>query len=343
MVVQTIFTKKFQSPFIFTLILVAILGIFSFIFIPKLQDNFLEIQKIYLTRPVINLEELIEIRLGFVGDIMLDRGVESVIKNYGGGDFKFPFLKIADYLRNFDILFGNLEGPISDKGQDVGSTYSFRQDPKVLEGLKFAGFDVLSLANNHIFDWGRLAMEDTLTKLKESQIEYVGAGFSKEEAFSPKIIEKKGTKIAFLAFSDLGEKSWEAKENSSGIVFLNKENLEKTIKDAKNKADIIVVSMHFGDEYKSQPNAQQKYFAKLAVDLGANLVIGHHPHVVQPIEKYKNSYIAYSLGNFIFDQNFSEETMRSLLLGVVIKNNEIVELIEKDIKINNFFQPEIAI
>jgi poly-gamma-glutamate synthesis protein (capsule biosynthesis protein) len=239
-------------------------------------------------------------------------------------------------------MFGNLEGPISDVGEDVGSIYSFRQNPKLIEGLRFAGFDILSFANNHVFDWGRVAFEDTMKRLKEAGIEYVGAGFSREEALSPKIIKIKGLKIAFLAFSNIGEKFWEAGENSSGIAWLDKENLEYAISKAKPEADILIISMHFGDEYKDQPNADQKYFAKLAIDLGANLVIGHHPHVVQLIEKYKDSYIAYSLGNFIFDQNFSKETMQGLFLEVAIKDGQIKDIIPRKIKINNFFQPEIV-
>lgn len=135
--------------------------------------------------------------LMFVGDVMLDRGVEYNIENTGKGDFKFPFLKAADYLKGACILVGNLEGPISDKGEKVGSIYSFRNNPKAIEGLKFAGFDILSVANNHIFDYGRDAMEDTFFRLKAAGIDYVGGGFNEKEAYSPVIREIKGTKIAF--------------------------------------------------------------------------------------------------------------------------------------------------
>ena len=342
---REILFKQYQSPLLFIFLLVLFSGLVGFFLIQDIQKTTENIENIYLTQPRLPAAylKLNQGTLFFVGDIMLNRGIKSVVETYGGGNFEFPFFKIADYLKTADILFGNLEGPISDKGKNVGSIYSFRAIPEVLKGLKFAGFDILSVANNHIFDYGREAMEDTLIRLKEAQIEYIGAGFSGKEALSPKIIELKGTKIAFLAFTNLGEKSWEAKENSSGIAWLNKENLKHSIKKAKEEAELIIVSMHYGQEYQLQPTKEQKDFSHLAIDLGADLVIGHHPHVVQPIEQYKRGYIAYSLGNFVFDQNFSKETMEGLLLEVLIKSGKIEKITPRDIKINNFFQPELGI
>ena len=224
-----------------------------------------------------------------VGDIMLDRGVEFKIENEGKGDYSFPFLKIAEELRRADFVFGNLEGPISDKGQKVGSIYSFRADPKAVEGLKYAGFDILSVANNHIFDYGREAMEDTFKRLKEAGIEYVGGGFDEKEAYSPLIKEINGTKIGFLAYTNLGPEAWEATEGKSGIAWIDEKNLEKIkkgIEAAKQKSDVLIVSLHSGEEYAANPTSFQTSFAYSAVDAGADLVIGHHPHVVQKVEKY---------------------------------------------------------
>lgn len=279
----------------------------------------------------------------FVGDIMLDRGVKWQIYKNGQGDWKLTFLKIADELKKADILFGNLESVISDKGRRIGSIYSFRAEPKSIEGLSFAGFDIVSVANNHLFDYGREAMEDSFQRLKLAGIDYVGAGFNEKEAYSPIIKEVKGTKVAFLAYTNLGTKQWSAKENLSGIAWLTAENLEKGIKKAKEKADLIVVSMHFGNEYQSSSSPEQKYFAHLAIDLGADLVVGHHPHVIQEIENYKKGYIAYSLGNFVFDQSFSEKTMRGILLKVLVENKKMKEVIPIKIKINQYFQPEIEL
>ena len=279
-----------------------------------------------------------------VGDIMLDRGVEYMIKTEGKGDFKFPFLKIADYLNKANILFGNLEGPVSDKGIKVGSIYSFRAEPEVIEGLTFAGFNLISLANNHAFDYGREALEDCLARLSKAQISYVGTGFNEAEAFSPVIKEVKGVKIGFLAYTNLGPETWKATERNSGIAWVSEKDMEKikeNIKSAKEKVDILIVSLHAGEEYAAEPTQFQIEFSKAAIDAGADLVIGHHPHVVQKSEKYKDKWIFYSLGNFVFDQNFSEETMEGQMVKILIENGKIKEVIPKEIKINEFFQPEI--
>ena len=256
-----------------------------------------------------------------VGDIMLNRGVEYMVKKEGSGDFKFPFFKIADYFKKADILFGNLESVISDKGVKVGSIYSFRAEPQAIDGLVFTGFDILSVANNHIFDYGREAMEDNFKKLKEVGIDYLGGGFNEKEARSGIIKEIKGTKITFLAYTNKGTEYWQAIGNRSGIGWLD-ERIKEDIKKAKEKSDLVIVSLHFGEEYQTKPNEEQKYFAQLAIDSGADLVIGHHPHIVQLVEKYKDGVIAYSLGNFVFDQYFSEETMKGLLLEIIIENKK---------------------
>jgi len=333
--------KKFQSfLFLLTFLLIAISISIFFIFEFKKFER--EVSQISLAQISISPSQKQPkiITLIFVGDVMLDRGVKYMIEKYGQGDWKFPFLKIADYLNEADILFGNLEGPISDKGVKVGSIYSFRNDPKAIDGLTFAGFDILSVANNHIFDYGREAMEDTFLRLKSAGIDYVGGGFSENEAYFSVIKEVEGAKVAFLAYTNLGTSYWSAKGDQSGIAWLEEEKLRENIKEAKKLADLVIVSMHFGEEYSS-PTPEQEYFAKLAIDSGADLVIGHHPHVIQKIEEYKEGYITYSLGNFVFDQGFSEETMKGLMLKVLIKNGKIQELTPIEIKINNFFQPEI--
>lgn len=277
-----------------------------------------------------------------VGDIMLDRGVESKINKEGKGDFKFPFLKITDYLKKADILFGNLESIISNKGRKVGSINSFRADPKAIEGLVYAGFDVLSVANNHTFDYSGDGMKDSFQRLKEAGIDYIGGGFNEKEAFSLEIKEIKNTKIGFLAYSNLGPKSWKATKEIIGISWIDEKDLQelkKDTEDAKKEVDILIVSFHWGDEYSSSPNSFQVSFAKALIDAGANLIIGHHPHVIQPVEKYKDGWIAYSLGNFVFDMGFSKETMEGLLLEVIIKDKKIAEINPKKIKISDSFQP----
>lgn len=326
---------------LFSLFLLFGLSLLVLLFSLYLQNINEEINFLYLeaslAQPIIPSRS---ITLIFVGDIMLNRGVEWSVKKYGQGDFKFPFLEIANFLQEADILFGNLEGPISDKGVKVGSIYSFRNDPKAIDGLTYAGFDILSVANNHIFDYGREAMEDTFLRLKEAEIDYVGGGFSEAEAYSPIIKEAEGVRIAFFAYTNLGTEYWSARGNRSGIAWLD-EKIPEDIKKAREQADIIIVSLHFGEEYWSFSTPEQKYFARLAIDSGADLVVGHHSHVIQEVENYKQGYIAYSLGNFIFDQGFSKETMEGFLLEVIIEKDRVKKVIPIKIKINEYFQPEI--
>jgi gamma-polyglutamate biosynthesis protein CapA len=241
-----------------------------------------------------------EIKLLFVGDVMMARYVEKRIKNLNK-EYIYPFEKILNYLKTFDYVIANLEGPISDKGVKVGSKYSFRMKPEVAEALSKANINIVNLANNHIFDYGKVAFEDTLKNLEKNNIKYFG------NSYEPLIIEKEGAKIGFLGFSDF-LKHLEVKENKIGIATIN-DNISEIIKKAKEKVDILIVSFHWGEEYKKIANERQRKIAKIAIDSGADLVIGHHPHIIQNIEKYKDKFIFYSLGNFIFDQNFSKETM----------------------------------
>ncbi len=269
-----------------------------------------------------------------VGDIMLNRGVEQKAR----GNFKFPFLRISSYLKRADILFGNLESVISDKGEKIGSIYSFRADPKAIKGLSYAGFDVVSVANNHVFDYGREAMEDSFKRIRESGISYVGGGFTEQESGQGVVKRVGDTEVCFLAYNNQGSPYWSSKGERSGINWLD-ESIEEDIERAEQNSDVVIVSFHFGEEYKGLPNETQKRFSRLAIDAGADLVLGHHPHVIQPIEEYKGGWIAYSLGNFVFDQYFSERTMEGLLLEVRIRNKEIGGVNPVKFKISKDYQP----
>jgi len=278
-----------------------------------------------------------EISFTFVGDIMLDRGVENSVYKNGNGDFSFIFENV-DFLEKSDITFGNLEGPASDKGKDLGNLYSFRMNPLILKLLKDVGFDVLSVANNHSADWGEDAFVDTLNRIKLNGIVYTGGGLNKDDAESLKIIERNGLKVGFLAFSDVGPSWFEAKDNKPGILLAKVELVRELVEKAKSQADYIIVSFHFGNEYETVATNRQEEFAKMSIDAGANIVVGHHPHVTQKIELYNGGLIAYSLGNFIFDQNFSEKTMEGALLNVVFDGDDIISVYKKRVKLNQFFQ-----
>ncbi len=285
------------------------------------------------------------IELIFVGDVMLDRGVKYMVEKHGDNDFSFPFAKIADEIKNADLTMANLESQISDKGSKVGSIYSFRAPIEAIQGLIFSGIDIVSLANNHAFDYGSQALKDSLERLIDAGISPVGVG-NEYQAFSPTIKTVDKTKIAFFAYTDQMPVSLQAKGESLGIAVINKDNLTKIKADielAKQLADIVVVSFHWGTEYAKEPSLEQTDLAENMIDAGADLIIGHHPHVVQKYEKYKDGYIFYSLGNFIFDQGFSNETLEGEVIEVTIENKKIKQVFPKRIKINEFFQPELAL
>ncbi len=284
--------------------------------------------------------------LAFVGDMMLDRGVQkSVIRNFEN-DYSALFTKpkeLSDILKKSDITFGNLEGPVSDLGVDRKNLYSFRMDPGTVPALKGAGFKILSVANNHVGDWGRVAYEDTLARLTENEILYTGGGNNTASAETPTIIEKYGIKVGFVAFSDVGPDWMAATDTSAGLLLARNPRFSEIIKNAAAQVDYLVVSFHFGDEYKTIHNKRQEELAHKAVDAGAKIVIGHHPHVVQDTEVYKNSYIAYSLGNFIFDQGFSANTMQGALLNIKLNKNGNMVTRKDTVKLSYAFQPETLI
>ena len=279
------------------------------------------------------------VSFAFVGDTMLDRGVKnSVIKNFNN-DYSALFEKL-EILKEYDIVFANLEGTASDKGIDQKNLYSFHMDPAVIPALKGAGISILSVANNHIGDWGRVAYIDTLSRLKENEILYTGGGNNSIEAEQPTIIEKYGMKIGFLGFSDKGPNPMEAGTEKAGLLLANNPRFDEIIKNASKQVDYLVVSFHFGEEYQAKHNARQEYLAHKAVDDGAKIVIGSHPHVMEDIEIYKESYIAYSLGNFIFDQSWSEPTMQGMLLSIKLSKDGSMTAKKDTIKLSRAFQPD---
>jgi LAS superfamily LD-carboxypeptidase LdcB/poly-gamma-glutamate capsule biosynthesis protein CapA/YwtB (metallophosphatase superfamily) len=277
--------------------------------------------------------------LFFVGDIMLTRGIKSSVEKNFNGDYNKLFANLTQ-LKDADILFGNLEGDVSDTGNNVGSKYSFRMDPEVLPVLKNAGFDIVSFANNHVGDWNMTAFKDTLSRLDENGLLKTGAGVNKMDAENPTIIEKNGTRFGFLGFSDVGPDWIKAKIDSPGILLASDPNIGEIIQNAKKKCDVLIISFHFGDEYKLVHNARQEKLAHGAIDSGADMIIGHHPHVMEDIEEYNGKPIVYSLGNFIFDQYFSKDTMRGMFFSVKYDGKNLIEKSNKIITLNKQFQPE---
>jgi len=282
------------------------------------------------------------VSISFLGDLMLDRGVRSSVTKNFAGDYSVLFEKLG-MLHDSDIVFGNLEGVASDAGKDGGSLYSFRMDPSVIPALKGAGFSVLSVANNHVGDWGYAAYVDTLARLKENEILYTGGGVNSTEAETPVIIERGGLKIGFLGFSDKGPEWMKATAESAGILSSYNPRFAEIIKNASSKVDFLIVSFHFGEEYKTIHDKRQELLAHTAIDNGAKIVVGHHPHVAQDTEVYRNGYIMYSLGNAIFDQGFSLNTMQGLMVNILLDEYGEMTVQKNIIKLNRVFQPDSVI
>lgn len=283
-----------------------------------------------------------EVSLVAVGDISYSRGVERIIKKEK--DVNYPFLKIQDYLKNADLVFGNLETPITQGAEIPDFEMIFRSNPGTEQALKQAGFSVLSLANNHIPNFGEKGLKDTFNYLDNAGIKYVGAGNNEQEANQPIYIEKNGIKFAFLAYNDTDvvPAFYEASNNRAGTAFMRIDKMTEAVKEVKQKSDFVIVSMHSGTEYTDKPNDSQINFAHAAIDAGANLVIGHHPHVVQTLEKYKGKFIFYSLGNFVFDQPQKQETKEGLAIKVYFEKDEINKISLLPVVMENLAQPRTA-
>ncbi|MDP3025307.1 MAG: CapA family protein [candidate division Zixibacteria bacterium] len=239
-----------------------------------------------------------EHNLILVGDIMLSRGVDVTMKNKG---YLYPFKNIAEITNSAEVTFGNLESPLSNRGTRGDQLYSFRGNPEAVKGLLYAGFKVLNLANNHSYDYGKKAFEQTLEVLNKNNIKVIGAGKNVTEARMPAIFDLGDLKIAFLGY-DLSPGAFPAGQNSSGVAKARHAWIIKDLEKAKEAADFVIVSFHWGIEYQDFPTEYQKSLAHMAIDCGADIVVGHHPHTFQGIEIYKGKLIAYSLGNFVFDQ-----------------------------------------
>lgn len=275
----------------------------------------------------------------FGGDVMLSRQVNSRMVKYD--NYGWPFLKIADFLREADLTIINLESPFikaSDYSVPTGS-FIFKADPKSIEGLLAAGIDLVSLANNHSLNQGRAGLQESFSILNNDNIKYIGAGNNKSEAREAEIIEINGERFAFLAYAYPDDNSV-ATEKRAGIATMDIAEMRADVEKLKADGNIVIVNMHAGIEYVTEPNWQQVDFAHAAIEAGAEAVIGHHPHWPQTFEFYQGKPIIYSLGNLVFDQMWSLETRQGLLAKLNWQNGwKKIELIP--VKIYDYGQPEI--
>lgn len=276
------------------------------------------------------------------GDVMLSRHVGTKIRR--SGDNALPFRNVYKIFNEADIAFINLESPFYNQGGYVTEGMTFKSEPETIEGLNSAGIDIVSLANNHARNQREIGLLYTFDYLYANGIRYVGSGRNYEEAHQYKILRNKNIKFAFLAYtySDGINTKSSVTKNDPDVAFMDLQQMKKDVEKAKKNSDAVIVSMHAGIEYKSYPNEQQKEFAREAIDSGAKLVLGHHPHVVQSTEKYNNGYIIYSMGNLVFDQMWSQETREGLIVKCKFINSSLDQLEFLPIIIEDYSQPRLA-
>ncbi len=282
-----------------------------------------------------------KITLLAVGDIWLARLVAEEIHRKGA---QHPFRRIASFLRSADLVLGNLESPFSTRGvPERHKEVVARANPDSLEGLSYSGIGVVSLANNHIMDYGPAALQDTLRLLDKQGIGHFGAGMSREEARQPFVYTQNGIRICFQAYLCWGETS----RGPLGPAGLHKSQTAQELKIARQQADFVITVLHGGVMFQDAPTLEMIRLAHWIIDHGADFVIGHHPHVIQGIEKYKKGLIAYSLGNFIFDSYENElpdeRTRQGLILKIELRKKESLyyEYQPIPIRIVNGFQVEL--
>ena len=249
------------------------------------------------TRPVTVRER--DVVLQAVGDINLGDGVADVMAARGT---LYPWRDVAPTLRRADIAFGNLECSVSTRGAPVPKEFNFRGSPAALrQVVRYAGLDVLNLANNHVGDYGTAALLDTVRAVRASGAVPVGAGSTLAAARRPQVVTRLGLRVAFVGFSDIGPASFFAKATSPGTSFAEAGAIDAAVRAARRRADVVVATFHWGVERSRTPDGRQRGFAAAALRAGAAAVIGAHPHVLQPIRSAgRNRVVAYSLGNFVW-------------------------------------------
>jgi poly-gamma-glutamate capsule biosynthesis protein CapA/YwtB (metallophosphatase superfamily) len=251
------------------------------------------------------------LRLSSVGDINLGDVPGANIAMEGP---RYPWTSAGRALGNADIAFGNLECAISKRGTPFEKLYNFRGTPAALRGLaRHSGLDVLNLANNHAGDYGPVALLDTVRGIERLGMKAVGAGRTLRRALQPQIVERLGLRVAFVGFSEIAPTEFAASADRPGTAWATLEAVTKAVHRARRRADVVVATFHWGMEKAATESATQQALATAAADAGAQLVIGAHPHVLQPLRRQGSALVAYSLGNFVFGAVSDETTATGIL------------------------------
>ena len=280
------------------------------------------------------------VTVSFVGDILLARGVEDAIND---NSIEYIFESVKEKLSHADIAIGNLECALTESGVPAikTSTLLFKASPAYAKTLQEAGFSLLNLANNHTMDFGGEGILSTIEAIEESGVHALGAGADKEDANLPVFIEKKGIKFGFLGFSDFPPDGYFTLSDKPDVAFVDRNTIAERIALAKKECDFLVVSFHWGREFEYECDGLQRELAHVAAESGADIIAGHHPHVLQGIEKYGQSYIFYSLGNFIFDALEPAGTDETVICDIEFGENGVKKIILTPVVISAC-RPEIV-
>jgi poly-gamma-glutamate capsule biosynthesis protein CapA/YwtB (metallophosphatase superfamily) len=279
-----------------------------------------------------------------VGDIMLSGSAKQILRKKGY-DYSFSDRTLSMLVMDADLAIANLECPVIKKGTAYkGKEFVFSADPASIRAIKKAGFDMLSLANNHIMDYGEEGLSSTADCCLKSNITCSGAGSDIASARRAGIVKRKGVTYGLLSYSLTYPEEFWAAPDIAGAAYGERNSVIEDIRNTRGKADIVIVSFHWGAELAECPKAYQIAMAHLAVDSGADVVIGHHPHVPQPIEIYKGKPVFYSLGNYAFG-SYSKKTPIGFAAGIVLEGDRIVSIRIYPVITDNYevmFKPALA-
>ena len=287
-------------------------------YLPNLNQIFKDDHEWIATLPAERVRVLIA-----TGDVIPARSVnfQATKRN----NFKWPFEKTADVLKKADVTLINLESPLLEDCPLTNEGMIFCGDPRHLEGLKYAGVDVANLANNHLGNYEIEGIESTISLLKNTGILLTGLSGS---VFK----DVRGIRFAFLGYNEIGypEKM---------LSWADEKRIAAEISEARKKADVVIVSFHWGIEYTEQPTERQHQLAHLAIDAGADLIIGNHPHWIQPVRIYKDKLIVYAHGNFVFDQMWSEKTKQGVIGRYTFYDDQLINAEFLPVFIEDYGQP----
>jgi len=280
-----------------------------------------------------------EFTILFMGDFLTCINIERLTRTEGAD---YPYRRIKPVIDKYDLVFANLESSITERGKPVtNKAWVFRTSYFCASYLPSIGFDVVSLSNNHILDYGKDGLIDTIDFLKKNNIAFCGAGMNESEARKPAVVSFGKKQILFLAYNDLPPSYYYAKGNKYGSAQINDEKIISDIRKYKTKDNLVFVSLHWGIEHSTKIKPEQIVQAHKYIDVGADGIIGHHPHVPQGVEIYKGKPVFYSLGNAV-NGYYNQKYMPNIFGAVKIKDGNIDEIRVIPVEGDNYkmqFQP----